>query len=109
MTGTKFDIKKFDRKNDFALWQVRMKALLEQQRLAAALEELPATIIAAYDNRGFGKTLYMKKSIANRLYLKKMLYTFNMHPDRSQSEHIDEFHKLVGDLAAIDTVISNED
>ncbi|GJV88353.1 hypothetical protein Tco_1532291 [Tanacetum coccineum] len=51
MMGTKFDIKKFDGKNEFALWQVRMKALLEQQGLAAALEELPATTIAAYDNK----------------------------------------------------------
>ncbi|GJY17181.1 zinc finger, CCHC-type containing protein [Tanacetum coccineum] len=32
-----------------------------------------------------------------------------MHPGKSQSEHIDEFHKLVGDLAAIDTAISDED
>ncbi|GJY51233.1 zinc finger, CCHC-type containing protein [Tanacetum coccineum] len=30
--------------------RVRMKALLEQQRLVAALEELPATTIAAYDH-----------------------------------------------------------
>ncbi|GJW94260.1 hypothetical protein Tco_0173932 [Tanacetum coccineum] len=35
MTGTKFDIEKFDGMNDFGLWQVRMKALLEQQGLAA--------------------------------------------------------------------------
>ncbi|GJS07716.1 hypothetical protein Tco_0364512 [Tanacetum coccineum] len=35
MTGTKSDIEKFDGKNDFALWQVRMKALLEQQGLTA--------------------------------------------------------------------------
>ncbi|GJX36424.1 hypothetical protein Tco_0247981 [Tanacetum coccineum] len=48
MMGTKFDIEKFDGKNDFALWQ-------------------------------------------------------------SKSEHIDEFHKLVGDLAAIDTAIIDED
>ncbi|GJZ38487.1 hypothetical protein Tco_0585050 [Tanacetum coccineum] len=32
-----------------------------------------------------------------------------MHPGKSQSEHIDKFHKLVDDLVAIDTVISNED
>ncbi|GJT80379.1 zinc finger, CCHC-type containing protein [Tanacetum coccineum] len=32
-----------------------------------------------------------------------------MHPGKSQSEHIDEFHKLVGDLAAIDTAISDKD
>nr|GEX90381.1 retrovirus-related Pol polyprotein from transposon TNT 1-94 [Tanacetum cinerariifolium] len=32
-----------------------------------------------------------------------------MHSVKSQSEHIDEFHKLVGDLAAIDTTISDAD
>ncbi|GJW83639.1 zinc finger, CCHC-type containing protein [Tanacetum coccineum] len=31
------------------------------------------------------------------------------HDSKSQSEHIDEFHKLVGDLAAIDTAISDKD
>ncbi|GJV19833.1 hypothetical protein Tco_1368853 [Tanacetum coccineum] len=50
MTGTKVDIEKFDRKNDFALWQ-----------------------------------------------------------GKSQSEYIDEFYKLVGDLAAIHTAISDDD
>ncbi|GJS69263.1 hypothetical protein Tco_0702104 [Tanacetum coccineum] len=40
MTGTEFDIEKFDRKNDFRLWQVRMKALLEQQGLATGGEEI---------------------------------------------------------------------
>ncbi|GJR98884.1 hypothetical protein Tco_0271058 [Tanacetum coccineum] len=35
------------RKNDFGLWQVRIKALLEQHGLVVALEELPATTIMA--------------------------------------------------------------
>ncbi|GKA17419.1 reverse transcriptase domain-containing protein [Tanacetum coccineum] len=35
MEGTKFDIEKFDGINNFGLWQVRMKALLEQQGLTA--------------------------------------------------------------------------
>nr|GEW32089.1 retrovirus-related Pol polyprotein from transposon TNT 1-94 [Tanacetum cinerariifolium] len=89
MTMTKFDIEKFDGKNDFELWQVRMKDLLKQQGLPAALEELPVAMIVAYDNN--------------------KLYTFHMHPGKSRSEHIDELHKLVGDLAAIDIVISDED
>ncbi|GJZ14319.1 hypothetical protein Tco_0549549 [Tanacetum coccineum] len=55
------------------------------------------------------ETLYMKKYLANRLYLKKKLYTFYMHLGKKQSEHIDEFHKLVDDLAAIDIAISDED
>ncbi|GKF51603.1 hypothetical protein Tco_0148070 [Tanacetum coccineum] len=140
MPGTKFDIEKFDEKNDFKLWQVRMKALLKQQGLVAALEELHVATIAAYDNviqkeafcalilclgdrvlreitkettaTGIQKklkTLYMTKSLANRLYLEKKLYTFQMHQGKSQSELINEFHKLVRDLAAIDTTISDED
>ncbi|GKB12743.1 hypothetical protein Tco_0846666 [Tanacetum coccineum] len=56
MTGTEFDIEKFDAKNDFGLWQVRMKALLKQQGLTAG------------------------GVICNHR--------------KSQSEYIDEFHKL---------------
>nr|GFA48164.1 retrovirus-related Pol polyprotein from transposon TNT 1-94 [Tanacetum cinerariifolium] len=55
------------------------------------------------------ETLYMRKSLANHLYLMKKLYTFHMHPGKSQSEYIDEFYKLIGDLSAIDTAISDED
>ncbi|GJY04181.1 hypothetical protein Tco_0370121 [Tanacetum coccineum] len=55
------------------------------------------------------ETLYITKSLANRLYLKKKLYTFHMHLGKSQSEHIDEFHKLVDDLTTINSVISDED
>ncbi|GJX71651.1 hypothetical protein Tco_0308822 [Tanacetum coccineum] len=116
MTGTKFDIEKFDEMNDFGK-KVKMKALLEQQGLAATLEELPAATIVAYDSVIRKKaeiwkkleTLYMTKSLANRLYLNKKLYTFHMHLGKSQSEHIDEFHKLVGDLVAIDTAISDDE
>ncbi|GJX52204.1 hypothetical protein Tco_0280573 [Tanacetum coccineum] len=90
---TKFDIEKFNEKNDFRLWQVRMKALLEQQGLAAALEELHAATIVAYNN----------------VIQKKAYDSLILRLGNSQSEHIDEFPKLVGDLATIDTVISDED
>ncbi|GJT32978.1 hypothetical protein Tco_0923397 [Tanacetum coccineum] len=44
----------------------------------------------------------MTKSLANKLYLKKKLFTFYMDLCKKLSEHIDEFNKLVGDLANID-------
>nr|GEZ73733.1 retrotransposon protein, putative, Ty1-copia subclass [Tanacetum cinerariifolium] len=47
-------------------------------------------------------TLYMTKSLANKLYLKKKLYTFYMPAGRKISEHIDEFNKIVLDLANIE-------
>nr|GEV04088.1 retrovirus-related Pol polyprotein from transposon TNT 1-94 [Tanacetum cinerariifolium] len=41
------------------------------------------------------ETLYMIKSLANKLYLKKKLYTFYMPAGRKISKHIDEFNKIV--------------
>nr|GEX42244.1 retrovirus-related Pol polyprotein from transposon TNT 1-94 [Tanacetum cinerariifolium] len=40
------------------------------------------------------ETLYMIKSLANKLYLKKKLYTFYMPVGRKISEHIDEFNTI---------------
>nr|GEU92944.1 retrovirus-related Pol polyprotein from transposon TNT 1-94 [Tanacetum cinerariifolium] len=53
--------------------------------------------------------LYMTKSLANKLYLKKKLFTFYMHSGKKLSKHIDEFNKLIGDLANIDVDIDDED
>ncbi|GJX09909.1 hypothetical protein Tco_0199768 [Tanacetum coccineum] len=52
-------------------------------------------------------SLYMTTSLANRLYLKKKLYTYNMSPGTKLGDHIHEFNKLILDLANID--IENED
>nr|GEU42455.1 retrovirus-related Pol polyprotein from transposon TNT 1-94 [Tanacetum cinerariifolium] len=48
------------------------------------------------------ETLYMKKSLANKLYLKRKLYTLYMSAGQKISEHIDEFNKIVLDLANIE-------
>ncbi|GJZ23670.1 retrovirus-related pol polyprotein from transposon TNT 1-94, partial [Tanacetum coccineum] len=48
------------------------------------------------------ETLYMTKSLANKLYLKKKLYTLCMPTGRKIFEHIDEFNKIVLDLANIE-------
>ncbi|GKA55149.1 hypothetical protein Tco_0754098 [Tanacetum coccineum] len=50
--------------------------------------------------------LYMTKSLANKLYLKKKFYTFYMPAGRKISEHIDEFNKIVLDLANIKDVMA---
>ncbi|GJX12401.1 hypothetical protein Tco_0204159 [Tanacetum coccineum] len=86
---TRFDIKKFDRKNEFGLWQIKMRALMVQQGCDAALETLPTNMEAgekavlmkkAYRIWTKLTSLYMTKSLANRLYLKKKLYTYYMSP-----------------------------
>lgn len=55
------------------------------------------------------EALYMTNSLATRLYLKKKLYTFYMGSGKKISEHIDDFNKLIGDLANIEIDIEDED
>nr|GEZ56310.1 retrovirus-related Pol polyprotein from transposon TNT 1-94 [Tanacetum cinerariifolium] len=52
------------------------------------------------------ETFYMTKSLSNRLYLKKKLYTFYISARRKISEHIDEFNKIVLDLKNIEDVMA---
>nr|GEV22883.1 retrovirus-related Pol polyprotein from transposon TNT 1-94 [Tanacetum cinerariifolium] len=55
------------------------------------------------------KTLYMTKSLANKVYLKNKLYTFYMPDGRKISKHIDEFNKIVLDLENIEVKFEDED
>nr|GEY44534.1 retrovirus-related Pol polyprotein from transposon TNT 1-94 [Tanacetum cinerariifolium] len=55
------------------------------------------------------KTLYMKNSLANKLYLNKKLYALYMPVGRKISEHIDEFNKIVIDLENIKVKFKDED
>ncbi|GKB01369.1 hypothetical protein Tco_0829413 [Tanacetum coccineum] len=55
---TKFDIKKFDGKNDFRLWQIKMRALIVQQGCDAALETLPMDMKAC-ENAALMKKAYI--------------------------------------------------
>ena len=106
---TKFEVEKFDGRNDFNLWRVKMRALLVQQGLSKSLkgiEALPTTMYNEENDELMEKahstillclgnevlhevakenmatklwlkleSLYMTKSLTNRLYLKKRLYT----------------------------------
>ncbi|GKF24906.1 hypothetical protein Tco_0080800 [Tanacetum coccineum] len=55
------------------------------------------------------ETLYMTKSLDNKLCLKKKLYTFYMPTGRKISEHIDEFNIIILDLANIEVKFEDED
>ncbi|GJW10852.1 hypothetical protein Tco_1576679 [Tanacetum coccineum] len=54
-------------------------------------------------------SLFMTKSLANRLYLKKKLYTYYMSQCTNMGDHIYEFNKLILDLANIYIEIEDED
>nr|GEV02423.1 retrovirus-related Pol polyprotein from transposon TNT 1-94 [Tanacetum cinerariifolium] len=54
-------------------------------------------------------SVYITKSLANILYLKKKLYTYYMILGTGLGDHIDEFNKLILDLENIDIKIEDED
>ncbi|KAD3641560.1 hypothetical protein E3N88_30784 [Mikania micrantha] len=142
-TTTKFDIEKFNGKNDFSLWRLKMRALLVHQGLVDALkgevglpvglsdsekkqlmEKAHSAIILSLGDRVLREvskettaasvwtkleSLYMTKSLANRLYLKKRLYTFQMTNGKSLEDHTDEFNKLILDLENIEVELEEED
>ncbi|KAH9754460.1 hypothetical protein KPL71_015451 [Citrus sinensis] len=54
------------------------------------------------------ENLYMTKSLANRLYIKKKMFSLRMIEGSSLDEHIDEFNKVCDALETIDEGLSDE-
>ena len=55
------------------------------------------------------ESLHMTKSLTNRLYLKKWLYTLQMKGGTFIKDYLDEFNKIIMDLRNIDVRIDDED
>eukprot|EP00253_Pinus_taeda_P002100 PITA_02100 len=61
---------------------------------------------ALWDKLG---TLYQSKSLVNKLFLRKTLYTLRMKDGDSVTEHLNAFNTMVSQLASVDIKISDED
>ncbi|KAH9650271.1 hypothetical protein KPL70_026312 [Citrus sinensis] len=53
--------------------------------------------------------LYLKKSLAKRLYMKRRLYTFSMKEGVAIKDHLDEFNKLILDIENVNIDLEEED
>ncbi|KAL9427116.1 hypothetical protein AB3S75_033833 [Citrus x aurantiifolia] len=53
--------------------------------------------------------LFLKKSLAKRLYMKRKLYTFSMKEETAMKDHLDEFNKLILDLENVNANLEDED
>nr|GEV86095.1 retrovirus-related Pol polyprotein from transposon TNT 1-94 [Tanacetum cinerariifolium] len=115
---TKFDIDKFDGKISFAIWKVHMQAVLTHHGYKKDLKgiahkpQILQEIIHETIATGLWlklESLYMTKSLANKLRLKDRLYTFRMKPGTSVQDHLDEFNTILTDLENLDVDIDDED
>ena len=53
--------------------------------------------------------MFLKKSLAKRLYMKRRFYTFSMKDGVSMKDHVDEFNKLILDLENVNIILEDED
>ncbi|GJZ21867.1 hypothetical protein Tco_0558906 [Tanacetum coccineum] len=94
----KFDVEKFDGSNDFGLWRVKMRCLLIQHGWEAVLDPFLETMADAE------KTAALKTECP-----KGNVVWFKKAPSKKLSKHVDEFNKLIGDLANIGVDIDDKD
>ena len=68
-----------------------------------AKETIAAGVIAKLES------LYLTRSLANRLCMKQRLYAYRFREDKGVCEQMEEFSKMVDDLENIDVTIGDED
>ena len=141
MSG-KYEIEKFNRKINFGLWQVKMRAILVGKQCVKALlgkskklESMTEERFDEMDEKALSliqlslsdevlrevlkeetaagiwlklESLYMTKSISNRLLLLKKLEECKLKSGESLKRHLDEFDSLVMDLKNVDVEIGDE-
>jgi hypothetical protein len=66
-------------------------------------EESPATVWLKLES------LYMSKSLTNKLYLKQQLYDLKMAESSDLSQHTNVFNQIIGDLKRVDVKFEGED
>jgi hypothetical protein len=139
----KFEIEKFNGKNNFEIWKVKMHDLLMQQGVVKALlgkAKQPATItdgdwyeidaralnsirLCLADDVLFNivvekttvglwtklESLYMKKSLTNRIFLKRQLYSLRMKEGTKIADHLNTFNTLLVQLTSMGVKFDSED
>ena len=130
-------IDKFDGRNSFSFWQMKMQALLKQQGLWAPLsgkkvttemevteEKAYSTILlcmadeiiievsgvdVAADLWSKLESLYMTKSLTKKLLLKQHLFAMRMQEGTQLQDHLDSLNSILLDLRNIDVKVEDED
>ncbi|KAH9669963.1 hypothetical protein KPL70_022004 [Citrus sinensis] len=101
-----------------------MRAILIQQGLDSALDDTEDTMAkkekaevlreVSKERSAAGlwaklEEMFLRKSLAKRLYMKRRLYTFSMKDGVAMKDHVDEFNKLILDLENVNIILEDED
>jgi hypothetical protein len=143
MQSAKFKIEKFNGKNNFEIWKVKMHDLLVQQGAVKVLlgkAKQPASITDddwdEMDGRALSvirlcladdvlfniftentrvglwsklESLYMMKSLTNKIFLKRKLYSLRMKEGMKIVDHLNTFNTLLVQLDSMGVKFESED
>nr|TKR78591.1 hypothetical protein D5086_0000281560 [Populus alba] len=96
------DEKSWERINRLACSSIRL-CLVKDQKYAFSEQNSAKELWQALEDK------FMKKSIENRLYLKKRIFRFQHKKGTSMNEHLNDFNKMIADLKNLDVEIDDED
>ena len=141
--SSKFEVEKFNGKNKFELWKLKMQEILVQQGLQKSLEgktkklasmtnkdwedldaralsticlcledEVVFNIVGEETRAGLWnkpKSLYMKNSLMNRIFLKRQVYILQMKEGTKIIDHLNVFNTLICQLTSMEVKFEDED
>ena len=101
---------KFDRKMSLKIRKIQRA--LTQNRLRMAIirkTKKPSTMTTTVALCLKLESLYMTKSLVNKIHLKKHLYTFSMAKCTPIQNHLGKFNSIIIDLESLDVKLEDED
>ncbi|KAG8473125.1 hypothetical protein CXB51_035068 [Gossypium anomalum] len=119
MASLKYEILLLNHNTRFALWQIKMQAVLAQMDLEDALlgidkmsltlidEEKKQKIIAALWKRL--EQICMSKTLTSKLHMKQCLYAHCLEEGASVHEHLTVFKEILSNLEAMEPRVSQVD
>ncbi|KAG8478631.1 hypothetical protein CXB51_028491 [Gossypium anomalum] len=119
MASLKYEISLLDHNTRFALWQIKMQAVLAQMDLEDALlgiDKMPLTLTDEEKKQKAAPALWkrleqicMSKTLIRKLHMKQRLYTRRLEEGVSIHEHLTVFKEILSNLEAMEVEYDKED
>ncbi|KAG8498899.1 hypothetical protein CXB51_005256 [Gossypium anomalum] len=128
MASLKYEISLLARNTRFALWQIKMQAVLAQMDLEDALlgiDKMPSTLTDEEKKRKDRKDVMkektaaalwkrleqicMSKTLTSKLHMKQRLYAHRLEEGASVHEHLTVFKEILSNLEAMEVQYDKED
>nr|GEW03619.1 Gag-Pol polyprotein [Tanacetum cinerariifolium] len=112
--AAKFEIEKFN-ENNFALWKLKMKAIVRKDKCLAAIGERPTEVTDDKEKKSANEIwdhlarLYEARSLHDKKVLRRKLYALRMTESTSVTEHVNSLNTLFSQLTSLSCKIDSQE